>query len=159
MAKSGVILLTPTLTPTPVGTIIPNAPAIEGCDSDEALLQVPANGMRVFQPIVVIGQAFTDDFSSAKIEISGPQTNNQYSVVGVIDSQVRSLQAFSQFNPTGYIPGEYEFRLVVFDVANEIAAACKVTIYISELPITATPTPLPEGGNAPVIQMTATPSN
>ncbi|MCA9885965.1 MAG: hypothetical protein KC708_23475 [Anaerolineae bacterium] len=158
-ADSNIILLTPTLTPTPVGTIIPNAPAIEGCDSEQAMLQVPANGMRVFQPMIVIGQAFADDFSSAKIELSGPSTNDQYIVVGEIFSPVPTLQAFSEFNPFRYSTGEYAFRLVVFDASNEIVAACKVTIYISEAPITATPTPLPEGGSAPVLQSTATPSS
>ena len=156
---SGIILLTPTLTPTPVGTIIPNAPPIEGCDSEQALLQVPANGMRVFQPILVIGQAYSDNFSGAKIEISGPSTNNQYSVVSNIDSPVRSMEAFFQFNPDRYMQGQYDFRVVVFDSANEITAACKVTIYISPALSTSTPTPLPQGGNAPVIEVTATPSS
>lgn len=156
---SGVILLTPTLTPTPVGTIIPNAPPIEGCDSEQALLQVPANGMRVFQPILVIGQAFADNFGRAKVEVSGPSTGNQYIVIDEILAPVRSLQAFSDFNPIDYSAGEYDFRLVVFDSANEITAACKVTIYISPALSTNTPTPLPQGGNAPVIQVTATPSN
>ena len=55
------IQATPAPTPTPVGTIIPAAPPI-GCDSPEAQLRIPGNGMRVFQPIPVVGTVFTDQF-------------------------------------------------------------------------------------------------
>ncbi len=44
---------TPTLTPTPVGTIVANAPPAQ-CDSPDAQLQIPANGMIVFEPITVV---------------------------------------------------------------------------------------------------------
>lgn len=140
-----ILLLTPTLTPTPVGTIIPNAPPVEGCDDERAQLQVPANGMRVFQPITVVGRAFADEFSRAKIEISGPETNNQYGVIEEVRQVQRDMGAMIIFNPARYRQGEYDFRLVVFDLTDMPIASCKVTIYIAPL-TTPTPTPTPAGG-------------
>lgn len=135
---SGQVQPTPTLTPTPVGTIIPADP-IEGCDSDEAQLFIPANGMRVFQPIPVIGTAFTDQFAYAKIEINGPSTFGNFQVIEDKSTEVRSRSEISQFVPAGYEPGEYEFRLMVFDVTNTLKAGCLVHIYISDPFPTATP--------------------
>lgn len=138
-----IILLTPTLTPTPLGTIIPNAPAPEGCVDPRATLQMPANGMRVFQPISVVGTAFTDSFTVAKLEIKGPGTNNTYLVIDDRRQEMREMGAFSQFAPAAYTQGEYQFRLTVFDITDNLVASCMVTIYISDPPVTATPTPLP----------------
>ncbi len=140
-----IILLTPTLTPTPVGTIIPNAPDIEGCIDPRATLQMPANGMRVFQPVSVIGTAFTDSFSAAKLEIFGPGTNETWRTIDDKRQETREIGAFSQFAPAGYETGLYQYRLVVFDITNTLVASCMVNIYISEPPMTATPTPLPVG--------------
>jgi hypothetical protein len=139
------IVLTPTLTPTAIGTIIPNAPPVQGCGDDRALLQIPTNGLRVFQPIIVRGTAHGEGFSQAKIEISGPSTNNQFVVIHTIIQPATEMTDYGQFVPAAYEEGEYEFRLVVFNVANEIMAYCVVTIYISLPPETATPTPTPQG--------------
>jgi hypothetical protein len=135
--------LTPTYTPIPVGTIIPNAPPIQGCGDPRATLKVPANGMRVFQPTTVIGTAYTDNFTSAKIEISGPGTNNTYAVIGETLLPVRDTADFSQFSPAQYIAGIYQFRLMVFDISGSPVASCMVNIYISEPPVTPTPSPTP----------------
>jgi hypothetical protein len=139
--NSDVIVLTPTLTPTPVGTMVANPPPVQGCSDNRAFLEIPANGMRVFNPIPVRGTAFTDDFSKAKLEISGPSTNGQFVVVDNVINPVRELSEFSQFLPGIYEDGEYEFRLMVFDLADRLVASCLVTIYISEPPRTATSTP------------------
>ena len=132
---------TPTLTPTPVGTIVANPPDIEGCIDDRANLEIPANGMRVFNPITVRGTAFADNFSSAKLEIEGPSTNGHYVVVDTITTPILDMSIFSQFLPGTYEPGLYQFRLTVFDITNTLVASCMVNIYISELPETLTPTP------------------
>lgn len=136
-----IILLTPTLTPTPVGTIVNAPPPFEGCDDPRAQLQVPANGMRVFYPISVRGTAYTTNFASAKIEVRGPSTNNSYQVIADILQPVNSLSDFYQFNPSVYGDGVYQFRLMVYDVTSTLVAACMVNIYISAPPVTATPTP------------------
>lgn len=136
-----IIVLTPTPTPTPVGTIVPGAPPVQGCQDDRALLEVPANGQRVFQPLIVRGIASADNFTEASIEISGPQTNGQFVVVNRVNSPVREMSDFSQFLPAPYEPGAYQFRLMVFDITDSVIAACQVTIYISDPPTIGTPTP------------------
>ena len=135
---AGQIQPTPPLTPTPVGTIIPADPAV-GCDSPQAQLSIPANGMRVFQPIPVVGTVFTDQFAYAKIEINGPSTFGNFQVIEDQSTEVPSRSAFSQFVPAGYQPGEYEFRLMVYDVTNTLKAVCMVHIYISDPLPTITP--------------------
>lgn len=140
-----VIQLTPTLTPTPVGTIIPNPPPMQGCTDPRATLQIPANGMRVFQPIRVVGTAYTDNFASTKIEINGPGTNNTYGVIGETLLPVTKSSDFSQFAPAGYAEGLYQFRLMVFDISGSPVASCMVNIYISAPPITPVPTATPGG--------------
>lgn len=132
------VLVTPTLTPTPVGTIIPSDESV-GCDSDQAYLQIPANGMRVFQAVPVRGTAFTDDFAYAKIELRGAGTFDNFVVIEDIRSPVRTLSEFSQFIPTPYEEGWYEFRLMVFDITDTLRASCMVNIYVS--PGFSTPTP------------------
>jgi hypothetical protein len=138
-----VLLLTPTLTPTPVGTIVPNPPAFEGCTDDRATLLIPANGMRVFQPITIVGTAYTDDFARAKLEISGPSTQNTYAVINDVLQPVPEAREFSQFAPANYESGVYQFRLTVFNIENTLVASCMVNIYLSEPPTTPTPTPQP----------------
>lgn len=134
------VQITPTLTPTPVGTIIPAAEQI-GCESEQAFLQIPANGMRVFQAIPVRGTVYTDDFAYAKIELRGEGTFDNFAVIEDIRSPVHNLSEFSQFIPSPYEEGWYEFRLMVFDVTDTLKASCLVNIYIS--PPFATPTPIP----------------
>jgi hypothetical protein len=124
------VVLTPTLTPSPIGTIIPNAPPIEGCADNRAYLQIPTNGMRIFQPILVRGTAYSEEFSQAKLEIRGPSTNGQYVVLSTISQPITDISDFSQFVPA-FEEGEYEFRLMVFDLTAQPVAFCKVTIYIN----------------------------
>lgn len=134
------VFTTPTLTPTPVGTIVPNAPQPLGCDTPNATLQIPANGMRVFEPITVMGTAFTENFAFFKFELNGPATGGNYAALTEYMQSVEENGVLGQFVPAYYAAGEYRFRLSVFDNTNTIRASCTVTIYISE-PIP-TPTPL-----------------
>lgn len=131
------VFATPTLTPTPVGTIESAPEPI--CASEQAQLQIPANGMRVFQPIRVVGIAHTPDFSEYKLEINGPSTLNQYSVIDVGTLPIMEMGTLSQFNPTAYEPGTYLFRLTVFDTSQTLRATCQYTIYITDPIPTATP--------------------
>ena len=148
-----VILLTPTLTPTPVGTIVPGAPDGEGCTDDRAILQSPANGMRVFQPIAVVGTAYTENFSRAKLELRSPGSGEVYRVLEDVGQPVQQVESFSQFSPANRESGLYQFRLTVFDLNNTLVASCMVNIYIDEPPATLTPTgtvaPLPVSTQPP----------
>ena len=132
-------LATPTLTPTAVGTIIRNAPAVVGCESPDAQLEIPANGMIVFDPIIVRGVATTDNFAFYRLELMGGALSN-FGVLTQSTSPVREMSELGQFTPSIYERGEYRFRLTVFDVTAAVKASCEVTIYITDPP--ATPTPL-----------------
>jgi len=135
---TGRVQPTPVPTPTPVGTLIPADPPI-GCDSPGAQLIIPGNGMRVFQPIPVVGTVFTDQFAFGSIEIMGPSTFGNFQVIEDQNTEVREAAEFSQFVPAAYEPGEYQFRLMVFDVTKTLRASCLVHIYISEPLPTVTP--------------------
>ncbi|MGB7340904.1 MAG: hypothetical protein WBC91_18550 [Phototrophicaceae bacterium] len=136
-----IIVLTPTPTPTPVGTIIPNAPPVEGCEDPRAQLQVPANGQRVFSPLLVRGTAFTDNFKEAKLEISGPTTLGDFLVVTGGIASAQQVTELGNFVPGPYEEGAYQFRLMVFDITNTLVSFCQVTIFISDPPNAATATP------------------
>ena len=135
---SGQIQATPLPTPTAVGTIIPADPPI-GCESPEAQLQIPGNGMRVFQPVPVVGTVYTDQFSYASVEINGPSTRGNFQLIDDQLSEVREAAEFSLFVPAGYEQGEYQFRLMVYDITNTLKASCLVHIYISAPLPTLTP--------------------
>lgn len=130
---------TPTLTPTPVGTIVAGAPPALGCETQDAMLQVPANGMRVFEPITVIGTASTSDFAFFRFEIRGPQTGGTFAIVEEHTQPVVEIGEMGQFVPSFYAPGEYQFQVTVFDTTNTLRASCLVNIYISDPIPTATP--------------------
>lgn len=133
------VLATPTLTPTPVGTIVPNAPPPLGCTDPRASLQIPANGMRVFEPLAVTGTAYMDDFAFYRFEIRGPSTGGSFAPLGDHTLPVRQRSELGQFVPAFYLPGVYQFRLSVFDIFNAPGATCTVNIYLSEPLPTATP--------------------
>ncbi len=132
------ILATPLPTPTAVGTIIPADPPV-GCNSPQAHLLIPGNGMRVFQPVPVVGTVFTDQFSYASVEINGPSTRGSFQLIDDQLIEVRETAEFSLFVPAGYEPGEYQFRLMVYDITNTLKASCLVHIYISDPLPTLTP--------------------
>jgi hypothetical protein len=116
-----------------------------GCDTPNATLQVPGNGMIVFEPMLVRGTAYTDNFSFYKFELSGAATGGNFAPVPVDGTNpVQETGDLGQFVPAFYEPGEYRFRVVVFDTTNTVRAVCEMTIFISE-PIP-TPTPLATGG-------------
>jgi hypothetical protein len=122
-----------------VGTIVPNAPPALGCDTPDALLQVPANGMRVFEPITVIGTANSPDFAFYRFEVRGPQTGGSFAILEEHTQPVAEISEMGQFVPSFYEPGEYQFQVTVFDTTNSLRASCMVNIYISEPIPTATP--------------------
>jgi hypothetical protein len=93
--------------------------------------------MRVFQPIVVMGTAYFDNFSQYTLEIA--REGDQFARADTIFVPVNELGTLSQFNPAPYEPGTYQFRLMVFDTTDTLRASCQVTIYISEPIPTATP--------------------
>lgn len=131
---------TPTITPTPVGTILPNA-APANCNNPLVQLMIPANGMVVFEPLAVIGVASVPDFAYYRFELLGSETSGNFATLERDYTEpVPSQGMLGQFVPAFYRPGWYQFRVAVFDLTNTMRAACTVNIYVSE-PIP-TPTPL-----------------
>ncbi|MDX2160112.1 MAG: hypothetical protein SF162_02185 [bacterium] len=131
---------TPTITPTPVGTIIPNA-APANCTNPNVQVAIPANGMVVFEPISVIGTAFVDSFAYYRFELLGSGTSGSFATLERDYTEpVPSQGQLGQFVPAFYRPGWYQFRVAVFDLTNTMRASCTINIYVSE-PIP-TPTPL-----------------
>ncbi len=126
---------------TPPGTLGPRSQRA-GCDPDRAWIEIPANGMYVFEDITVIGTAAIDSFASYRFEIRNAD-GGDYSVysgdynVPVTDGPLGSL------SPAVLLPDEYRFRVVVFDTARQPQAYCEITITITEPP--ATPTPIGAG--------------
>jgi hypothetical protein len=143
------VVATPTNTPTLVGTIEPNAPEVIGCNTPNASLEVPANGMRVFEQIPVLGTAYVDNFSSYRIEIRGPGIPS-FAVLDEGIIPVEEQGPLSQFNPATFERGAFQFRLVVFDTTTALRASCLVTIYITDPPLTPTPLPSLQPGVPPV---------
>jgi len=138
------IAATATISPTPVGTIQPGAPAPVGCLTDEALLQSPANGEILFESVTVIGKAHTANFARYKFEISGPSTGNTFAPYGG-DKQIAAptMGVLGQLSLTPFAFGTYLFRLTVFDSTGQLKAACTVTVYIQPRPPTLTPSNTP----------------
>lgn len=144
------ILATPTISPTPPGTIIPGAPPVIGCTSPDAMLQVPANGQVLFESITVLGTAQTANFARYKFEISGPSTGNTFSTFeGEKTTAVTSPGSLGQLSLIAFEPGTYQFRLAVFDSTTQLKASCTVTVYLRRHPPTLTPSPTPIGGANP----------
>ncbi|MBL8115978.1 MAG: hypothetical protein JNJ78_00485 [Anaerolineae bacterium] len=138
-ANAGVIQSTAAPTLTPVGTILPNPAPVEGCDSPEATLQIPANGMLVFNTTRIVGTAYTDNFSSYRFELNGPSTQGNFAPLAQYTVPVTEVGELGNFVPSFYEPGAYQFRLTVFDINGVLKAACGVNITISEPIPTATP--------------------
>jgi len=131
-------LATPTLTPTPVGTIVTDVPPSIGCDTPDARLTIPANGMVVFEATNVIGSANTTDFAFYRFELKGPSTNNAWAKLSEYTVPVTDGE-LGQIVPALLTPGEHLFRLNVFDIHNAVRASCTITIIISPPIPTATP--------------------
>jgi hypothetical protein len=132
-------LATPVPTATLVGTLQPNPPAAVGCDQPtNAVLQIPANGMVVFDPITIRGVANVENFAYYRLELGGGQLGN-FAVLQTVTVPVAELGDLGQFTPAVFPSDEYRFRLTVFDITNALRASCELTIFITDPPPTTTP--------------------
>lgn len=133
--------------PTPAGTIRPAEDRV-GCIADQANINIPDNGQVIYQVEAVLGTASIQNFSYYRFEIRSTEEDS-FRVIGGADSDYFAPVVdgpLGQIAPQNFLPGEYRFRLVVFDTSNTVRAACEITIFISEPLPTATPSlaaPLP----------------
>ncbi len=128
---SGQVEATYTPSPTPPGTIIPDAPPPVGCADPGAVITLPKNGQVLYEAVVVEGSANVPGFNSYKFELKGPSTNNAWSVLRTYTNPVTG-GVLGQFDGSAFIPGVYQFRLAVVDIGNSTIASCAITVMISE---------------------------
>lgn len=134
------VFATPAPTLTPVGTILPDAPEIVGCARDSAWLLIPGNGQLIFEATNVIGTASISNFAFYRFEIKPAIAGAEFAPIGEGDYRQPVVEGpLGNILPFHFTPGEYRFRLTVFDNTNMMRALCEVTIHISEPPLTPTP--------------------
>lgn len=133
MASTWTATPVPSFTPTATiltiinGTPIPRTPA---CDFAGAFLQTPFDGMVISEPITVIGVATDDQFATYKLELGGPSTNGSVVVISESQQPLSDIGVLGEFDPSRFQPGDYVFRLTIFDNGGTLRAACVVSIII-----------------------------
>lgn len=138
-----ILFATPVPTATAVGTIVPEAPDIVGCEQDYAWLHIPGNGQLVFEATTVEGTANISDFAFYRFEIKPARSGAEFAPIGG-DYTVPVVNGpLGELLPFNFPEGEYRFRLSVFDKTNMLRKVCEITIWISARP----PTPTPIGGS------------
>lgn len=131
------VLATAAAPSTPVGTIGPRSQRT-GCDPNQAWIDYPANGMYVFEEVPVTGTANLENFAKYRFEIR-KATDVDFSLYSKGDYNQPVVNGeLGSFLPSVLLPGEYRFRLTVFDTNNNIRASCEITINIIEPVPTAT---------------------
>ena len=130
--------------PTPAATLRP-ADEPDGCILEQAFINIPDNGQVIFQTESIIGTANIENFGYYRFEIRNVETQDQFGVIGGASSDYPNpIQngPLGSIIPQNYLPGEYRFRLIVFDTGGLARAWCEITLFISD-PL---PTPTPVGG-------------
>lgn len=136
------LILTAAASPTPVGTIIVGYPTPSDC-SDQAFLEVPAPGQVLFDSVEIIGKANVPNFAFYKFELAGPSTGGEFApILGEKTSPVIEKGTLGLLPLFGLAPGDYTFRLAVFDNSRSLKASCSVRVNIILPP----PSPTPPGG-------------
>ena len=134
------VLATPTLTPTPVGTIVPNAPPASGCTEAGATLAGPGQRHARLRADLRHRDGLHGRLRLLPLRDPRAIHRRQLRAAGRSHPASAAARELGQFVPAFYMPGVYEFRLSVFDIFNAPGPGCTVNIYLSE-PIP-TPTPL-----------------
>ncbi len=138
---------TPVPSPTPAGTLLPADDAL-GCIADQANIRLPGNGQVIYETESIIGTANIAEFGYYRFEIRNVETGRDFGVIGGVSSDYTSPVTdgpLGNIVPQNFAPGEYRFRMMVFDTSGISRAACEITLFMSD-PI---PTATPIGGGAP----------
>lgn len=133
--------------PTAAGTLLPAEERV-GCILDQADITLPDHGQVIYQVEPIIGTATIQNFSYYRFEIRNVEEDDSFRVASS-DTFTPVVQGpLGQIVPQNFLPGEYRFRLVVFDTTNTALATCEMTLFISDPLPTATPSPaVPQGSN------------
>ena len=137
-ADSGAAVTTPEAPANDTGTPAPDEatqttgatapPSSAGC-SPLVNISQPASGSTVFGSVAFLGSATGENFAFYKLEINGPQTNNQWaSLIGQVISNevVNGLLGSANFN--GWLNGRYTIKLTIIDVTSNEIASCAIQI-------------------------------
>ncbi|NDJ77655.1 MAG: hypothetical protein GYB65_15495 [Chloroflexi bacterium] len=121
--------------PTPVGTILPDAPPRIECPRDSAWFHIPDNGQYLFQPITAQGTANIPNFANYRFEIKPANDSNaQFGIMGGDNSTAVTDGPLGLIDINGLAYGEYRLRLAVFDIERVLRASCEITIHIGPPP-------------------------
>jgi len=112
---------------TPTPAVLDVRPLIEGCD-DNAVINEPPSGETVSGGVSVFGRATAEDFGRYSLEIRGAQTGNEWDFL--TDDWFEPVD--NGFLGTGelfnWLPGIYQIRLTIFDVAGGEVSRCLIQI-------------------------------
>jgi hypothetical protein len=119
--------------------------------ADQAYIDVPVNGQVIFEVTAILGIATIADFGYYRFEIRDLAAGTDFAVIGGAQSDYTTpITArggpLGSIIPQNFLPGEYRFRLVVFDRTGLPRATCEISIFISDPP----PTPTPIGAGPQV---------
>lgn len=147
----GVVLLrTQPPSPTFAGTVLPHDDQV-GCTADKANIEIPNNGQLIYETQPIIGVASVSNFAYYRFEIRNVSAGEQFfGVIGGAASDytvpVPESGPLGSIIPQNFVPGEYRFRLMVFDTSGQIQEFCEISLFISD-PI---PTATPLGAGVPI---------
>ncbi|HRE49341.1 MAG TPA: hypothetical protein PLD47_16575 [Aggregatilineales bacterium] len=134
------LILTAVASPTPVGTLLAGYPTPTDCTTDQARLLIPAPGQLLFDSVTVVGTATIPNFAFYKLELAGPSTGGGFApILGERTSPVTVTGTLGILPLNSLQPGDYDFRLAVFDNTGAMRASCTVRVNIILPPPTSTP--------------------
>lgn len=122
---------TPSGSATPAPTITPVPPAGSGCRVASATISSPIAGAVISGQVDVRGSANIPDFAFYVLEIStvGDNWLNLYT-----DDKPVQDGLLGRWNASLYPPGEYAFRMIVYDARGAFPEPCTIPITIGGLP-------------------------
>ena len=122
---------TPSGSATPVPTVTPVPPAGSGCRVAAATISSPLAGAVISGQVDVRGSANIPDFAFYVLEIStvGDNWLNLYT-----DDKPVQDGLLGRWNASLYPPGEYAFRMIVYDARGAFPEPCTIPITIGGLP-------------------------
>jgi hypothetical protein len=149
------IEIRPTQPPSPTfaGTVQPADDPV-GCLADQVNITLPSNGQVIFENQPVMGTANIQNFGYYRFEIRNIEEGGEFGVMEADYTSPVTNGPLGQLIPQNFVPGEYRFRLAVFDTTGSTRGACEISVFFSDpLP---TQTPIGAGVSIPTSAAFAT---
>lgn len=123
--SAGVGLYLPPAVELPATEVASPTPGIAGPPGTVCLISSPADGSQVSGALTLLGSATTERFLFYKIEVSGPQTGENWaSLLGQTVHTAVEGGVLGSANLGGWQPGEYLVRLVIVDTTSNEVGVC-----------------------------------